>query len=368
VYLPVGDVREMVERMMGSGVMSGSQESFDKEWDALIENAIGDDKVEDRIDCAEHEMLMFNQDEVDVTALLGEDWNGDVVVIEDDKGDEYLLYRGQWKNPFVVSTEGYGWMKLNGDAEEGVGVLNIDFDADTQSSLFDLKSDNAHFVWRRSVDDTLQDRLNNLDFASQLASRIRVMHIEVNAFIAADVLEFPGHWKGDGRNFGEEGSSRSSQTLKLLFKDGEWSILEALQLTGITHRLNKEGYVIESGQADGRTLTYALKKVVSDIYNREVYCLHLTGNEGNPLRLFPALPLDSPGITYDINFYFDDKGHVLRSVIEHDKYPSHEVIMDGEIIYQFDEKEGSIFELLSTPILFKPMRVNILLEENENAL
>jgi hypothetical protein len=190
VYLPVGDVREIVEKMMGVGVMSGSQESFDKEWDALIESA---NEVSDELMKADADEVEKDADTIDVAELLGEDWNGDVVVIEDDNGDEYLIYRGQWKNPFSAETQGYGWMKLNGDAEEGVGVLNIDFDADTQSSLFDLKSKDAHFVWKGYPGDSLQDRLNNLDFASQLASRIRVMHIEVNAFIAADVLEFPGH-------------------------------------------------------------------------------------------------------------------------------------------------------------------------------
>ena len=359
LYLPIADMQQIWKAMQSS-----SQSEFEQQVDLVLKkgkelkakelsakataNQPADgSNVESETVADEANPPPFVNSEAQVIAesVFGESWKGEAVVAENENGECYLIHRGEWVNPFGDKVTGTGFVKLKevnvykgvGDIDKG--EVNITFDPNNQNLSFDIIKDGSRLSQTQSIESFFKEAIMGVNFGYGNRPGVRIVNIQVETFIAATVLEVVsslsvipgcGLWAGDDRNFDELGSYRTFHTIKILFENGKVTIIDEMKATGITYKLDSLGQPIETGQAPGETLQSTFEKIYSHEHQREIYVLHMEGNEHNPLT-------PSPGITYETNMQFDLDGQCLGGKTKHDRFPSHQIWLNGKSVYLFRE-------------------------------
>ncbi len=229
-----------------------------------------------------------------VESLLGDSWQGDAAVFTDESGVAYLAHKGSWVSSSGSFVEGAGVIKLkdletyNGFKSPQNGEVNVTFLPEASSLRIDTVENGNHFTQTQSVESFFKEAILGVDFGLSGRSGIRTINIRMNTFIAAKVLDLlssftsipgTGLWEGDDRGFGDSGTSRTSQNIKIAFENNQATVVDEFHATGMTYKLNKEGSLKDFGKASGNTLKYVFQKEFSSEYNRDVYKLHLEGDE-----------------------------------------------------------------------------------------
>lgn len=181
---------------------------------------------------------------------------------------------------------------------------------------------------------------------------------------------------GDDRGFSRTGSFRSNQVASIYAAaagvdlvatqsgaGGLTEIYEYFSSVGPDHRLTAEAkndWILNDdylkvgvGQSSGATLQCSSTK-----HSLVSMTLHCEGNESTPIFFF------APGITYhfDIQFWFNANGTADYLVLGgHDAFPSYEVYVGDQRIYEWDHGTYDILWLLppeDVTGIFVPGRVN----------
>lgn len=202
--------------------------------------------------------------------------------------------------------------------------------------------------------------------------RIQVI---VTTFIPMDTVTFMGRtFNGDGRNAGEPGSYKSTQTITIETdpsKNGGSPLLNDPNSptgrdTGITYEFDKPGgTIIGKGQASGETLTADVMRDAAGAVQ-----IHATGNEANPLVS------GGPGITYNFNITVQSSGPGGDAVVNvtgnHDKFPGYEIVVsrpelpkaNSTVVYQYDPRPtnqtpAALFPFKKDEVIEKPVESRI---------
>ncbi len=284
-----------------------------------------------------------------VESLLGDSWQGNAAVFIDELGESYLAHKGSWLSESGSFVEGAGVIKIKDlETYDGFkslqnGEVNVTFLPEANALRIDTVANGNHFTQTQSVESFFKEAIMGVDFGYGNRPGVRIVNIQVETFIAAKVLKFGGLWAGDDRGFDEPGSYRTFHTFKILFENGIGTIIDEMKATGITHKLDSLGQPIETGQASGETLKFTFDSIYRKDSDQSFYRLNMEADECNPLIDLPQMVIDilKPGITYDLTLDFDSNGQCLGGYMDHDRFPSTQIWVNGKPVYQFSEADYS---------------------------